>query len=155
MSCNSLFLRKERIMKRMFSIAMMASLLCSAVFAQEVAAKREAAEQAAQAWLVLVDRGDYGQGWQEAASFFQSKVSKADWQNALQQVRAPLGAAGHRTLAGSVYQTELPNAPKGEYVIVQFKTAFANGTFIETVTPMLEKDGKWRVSGYFVKPALQ
>ncbi len=142
-------------MKRLFSFAVLASLLCSAAFAQDMAAKREAAEHVAQTWLVLVDRGDYGQSWQDAALFFQSKVSKADWQNALQQVRAPLGAAAHRTLAGSVYQTDLPNAPKGEYVIVQFKTAFVNGAFIETVTPMLEKDGKWRVSGYFVKPALQ
>jgi hypothetical protein len=134
---------------------MLASLLFSAAFAQDVAAKREAAEHAARTWLALVDGGDYGQSWQEAASFFQSKVSKADWQKALQQARAPLGAAGHRTLAGSVYQTDLPNAPKGEYVTVQFKTEFVNGAFIETVTPMFEKDGKWRVSGYFVKPAFQ
>ncbi len=141
-------------MKRLFSFAMMASLLCSAAFAQDVAAKRQAAEKVGQTWLALVDRSDYGQSWQEAASFFQSKVSKADWQNSLQQVRAPLGAASHRTLTSSMYQTDLPNAPKGEYVVIQYKTEFAGGgAFIETVTPMLDKDGKWRVSGYFVKPA--
>lgn len=141
-------------MKQLFAIAIAVSLLCPAVFAQDVAAKREVAEQAAQSWLALVDHGDYGQSWQEAASFFQTKISNPDWQNALKQVRAPLGTAGHRTLLGSVYQTDLANAPKGEYVIIQYKTEFAaNQAFIETVTPMLDKDGRWRVSGYFVKPA--
>jgi len=133
---------------------MMASLLCSAALAQDAAAKQQAAEQAAQTWLALVDHGDYDQSWQQAASFFQSKITTADWQKALKQVRTPLGAANHRTRINSMYATDLPNAPKGEYVILQFKTEFGgNGEFIETVTPMLDQDGKWRVSGYFVKPA--
>jgi hypothetical protein len=138
----------------MVSIAMLALLLCPAVFAQDVAAKREIAEQAARSWLALVDNAKYEQSWQEAASFFQSKVSKEDWERALQQVRAPLGAAGTRTLLGALYQTDVPNAPKGEYVILQYKTEMAgSGPVIETITPMLDKDGKWRVSGYFIKPA--
>ncbi len=141
-------------MNRKLSIALMSLLLCSAALAQDLAAKRETADQAARSWLALVDHGDYGQSWQEASSFFQSKISKADWEKALNQVRAPLGAAGNRTLMGSIYQTDVPNAPKGEYVVIQYKTAFTSaGLVIETVTPMLDKDGKWRVSGYFVKPA--
>ena len=140
-------------MRRMFSIAMLALLLCPTVFAQDVAAKRKAAEQSARSWLTLVDDGQYGQSWQQAGSFFQSKIAKADWEHALQQVRAPLGAAGTRTLLGAMYQTELPNVPKGEYVVLQYKTAMAGGgAVIETITPMLDKDGKWRVSGYFIKP---
>ncbi len=140
-------------MNRMISIALL-GLLCSAAFAQDVTAKRNAAEQSAQSWLAFVDHGDYGQSWEEAASFFKSKISKADWQNALQQVRLPLGAAGNRSLMGSMYQTDLPDAPKGEYVVIQYKTEFAGeNRFIETITPMLDKDGKWRVSGYFIKPA--
>ena len=99
-------------MNRMLSVAMLALLLCSAVFAQDEAAKREAAQLSARSWLALVDRGDYGQSWQESASFFQSKISKADWEKALQQVRTPLGAAGSRTLMGALYQTDVPNAPK-------------------------------------------
>lgn len=140
-------------MRRMFSIAMLALLLCPTVFAQDVTAKRKAAEQSARSWLTLVDDGQYGQSWQQAASFFQSKIARADWEHALQQVRAPLGAAGTRTLLGAMYQTELPNVPKGEYVVLQYKTAMAGGdAVIETITPMLDKDGKWRVSGYFIKP---
>lgn len=48
--------------------------------------------------------------------------------------------------------TQLPGAPDGEYAVIQFETSFANKkSAIETVTPMKDPDGKWRVSGYFIK----
>ena len=37
-------------------------------------------------------------------------------------------------------------------MILQYKTSFANKkSATETVTPMLDKDKKWRVSGYYIK----
>ena len=43
-------------------------------------------------------------------------------------------------------------APDGEYVVIQFATSFENKkTALEKVTPMMDKDGKWRVSGYSIK----
>jgi hypothetical protein len=46
----------------------------------------------------------------------------------------------------------LPGAPDGEYVVIQYQTAFQNKkSAIETVTPMLDKDGHWRVAGYYIK----
>jgi hypothetical protein len=48
--------------------------------------------------------------------------------------------------------TELPGAPDGQYVVMQFETSFANKkSAIETVTFMLEKDGQWKSAGYFIK----
>jgi hypothetical protein len=50
------------------------------------------------------------------------------------------------------YQTSLPGAFDGEYVVIQFETSFENKkSAVETVTPMKDKDGRWRVSGYFIK----
>jgi ribosomal protein S17E len=43
-------------------------------------------------------------------------------------------------------------ASYGEYVVIQFETSFENKkTAVETVTPMMDKDGIWRVSGYYIK----
>ncbi len=141
-------------MKRLISIAMLALLLCSVAFAQDEAAKKKEAQTSAETWLALVDAGNYGQSWDEASTFFKSKVSKADWEKMLAQVRTPLGKSDSRTPKGAVYQTSLPKAPDGEYVVLQYKTNFANtGAAVETITPMLDQDGKWRVSGYFVRPA--
>jgi len=37
-------------------------------------------------------------------------------------------------------------------VIIQYETSFENKkAAVETVTPMLEADGSWKVTGYFVK----
>ena len=69
--------------------------------------------------------------------------------------RSP-GKVESRQLKSATYTTKLPNAPAGEYLIIQYQTNFDRAPgMIETVTPMLEKDGKWKVSGYFVKRAGQ
>jgi hypothetical protein len=48
--------------------------------------------------------------------------------------------------------TELPGAPDGEYVVFQFDTQFEHKrAAVETVTPMRDPDGSWRVSGYFIR----
>ena len=141
-------------MQRKSIIALLVLMFCAAAIAQNEDAKRKAAEQSAQSWLKVVDAGKYEQSWTEASSFFKSAVTKAKWNSALQQARAPLGAASGRSSMGSMYQTDLPNAPKGEYVVMQYKTQFANtGSAIETVSAMLDSDGKWRTAGYFIKPA--
>jgi predicted SnoaL-like aldol condensation-catalyzing enzyme len=57
-----------------------------------------------------------------------------------------------RNVTSATYTTALPGAPDGEYVVVQFQTRFTKKkTAIETVTPMKDPDGIWRVSGYFIK----
>jgi hypothetical protein len=67
-------------------------------------------------------------------------------------VRKPLGKVIKRSVKSKQYATSLPGAPDGEYVIIQYETSFEKKKVsIETVTPMLEKDGKWRVSGYYIK----
>jgi ribosomal protein S17E len=46
----------------------------------------------------------------------------------------------------------LIGAPDGEYIVIQFETSFENKkAAIETVTPMMDKDWRWRVSGYYIK----
>lgn len=114
---------------------------------------REArAEGAALAWLELVDKGDFGSSWDSAATYFKGAVTKEQWVAAAGGVRSPLGALQSRKVSTRTFKTQLPGAPDGEYVVIECETSFANkGSSIETVTPMLEKDGSWKVSGYFIK----
>ena len=66
--------------------------------------------------------------------------------------REPLGKLIERKLKSTQYTTTAPGAPDGQYVIIQFNTSFENKkNAVETVTPMKDKDGKWRVSGYYIK----
>jgi hypothetical protein len=111
-----------------------------------------AAVAAAEAWLSVIDAGEYAESWEEAAQIFKGAVTQEQWVQTMQAVREPLGKNISRELKSKRYQTSLPGAPDGEYVIIQFQASFENKTSaIETVTPMLDKDGKWRVSGYYMK----
>ncbi len=68
------------------------------------------------------------------------------------QVRMPLGPVQSRQLLAKKFTTTAPGAPDGQYVIIQYKTEFEHKAgSIETVTPMRDADGTWRVSGYFVR----
>ena len=106
----------------------------------------------AESWLELVDNGKYGESWDEAAVYFRGAITRGQWDQSLKAVRTPLGARVSRTLKSTRYMTSLPGAPDGEYVVIQFEASFANKkSAIETVTPMKDPDGKWRVSGLFIR----
>jgi hypothetical protein len=111
------------------------------------------AQRAAEAWLALVDSTHYAESWTQAAAAFRAAVTQGTWDSTMTSVRAPLGAARSRELLGAQYSTSLPNAPPGEYVLLQFRTVFAGRETpaIETVVPMKDPDGAWRVSGYFIR----
>jgi tRNA A-37 threonylcarbamoyl transferase component Bud32 len=112
----------------------------------------DAAVPVAQAWLYLLDEGKIEQSWEQAAKPLQAAIPKDKWVETIRSVRGPLGKFQSRKLLSATYTTSLPGAPDGKYVVVQFETAFQNkAQAVETVTPMLEADGTWRVSGYFVK----
>jgi hypothetical protein len=110
------------------------------------------AAAAAKTWLALTDGGKYGASWDAAAAMFQGAITKDGWEKALGTVRTPLGAVGSRKLKSATFTRELSGAPKGEYVVIQYDTDFEKKPgAVETVTPMLEKDGSWKVSGYYIR----
>jgi Protein of unknown function (DUF4019) len=112
-----------------------------------------AAQAAAGAWLALTDGGQYEASWDSAAAVFRAAVTQADWQVSLLQARAPFGPVRGRKLLGAAYRTSLPGAPPGEYVVLQYEAEVSGGRkVVETVTPMRESDGRWRVSGYYIRP---
>jgi hypothetical protein len=112
----------------------------------------EAAETSAKAWLALVDAGNYGASWREASALFKKQVSEEQWKAAVASARQPFGAMTSRRLGSARYARSLPGAPDGEYVVIQFDTSFEKKKeAVETVTPMKDADGVWRVSGYYIR----
>lgn len=133
-----------------------AAVLTLAVFvqpavAQESATPTQAATAAAEAWLPLADAGDYAGSWSRAAASFRSMVTQQQWNEAMSKARAPYGAMRSRSFLRAHHTTSLPNAPAGEYVVIQYQTEFANKAGVETVVPVREPDGSWKVSGYYIK----
>lgn len=132
------------------SFAFLCGAAPAALFASPTA--EQEAQKAAEAWLALVDSGKYGESWDAAAAYFKKQVPRKRWIQMIGQVREPLGTAESRALSVARRTTSLPGAPDGDYVVMQYKTGFARKkAAVETITPMKDPDGVWRVSGYFIK----
>lgn len=133
-----------------FSLLMLLRATCAQATAQQNS--EQLAQQSSESWLALVDSAKYAESWQECAQIFQAAVTKEQWQSALRATRDPLGKLLSRKLKGATYTKTLSGAPDGEYVVIQYESSFERKqAAVETVTPMLDKDGKWRVSGYYIK----
>lgn len=125
----------------------------SAQASDSAATAVSAAQSAAQAWLQAVDAQHYDQSWDSAAAVFRSAVTKPQWAGAVKEGRAQFEPLGERTLIAANYTTELPNVPPGQYVVIQYRTKAGHGrTVVETITPARDKDGHWRVAGYYIRP---
>jgi Protein of unknown function (DUF4019) len=110
------------------------------------------AEKSTLAWLAMVDSGAYEESWREAASLLRGAISQEDFSKSMVGARQPLGRMVSRKVKSRTYKESLPGAPDGKYVVLEFDTSFENKkTAVETVTPMQEPDGAFRVSGYFIK----
>jgi hypothetical protein len=125
----------------------------SAAAADPAVPPQDDPQQAAEAWLALVDAGDYAGSWDEAAEMFKAQVPQEQWVDQMTQVRAPAGAVESRELSGSDPMSDPPGAPAGEYVQLRFRSTFAQfGAANEVVVVYADGDRGWRVAGYFVQP---
>jgi hypothetical protein len=134
--------------------SVLAALFATCLVGPAAAADKpeDAAQAAAESWLKLVDAGDYAGSWEQAAKVFKGAVKQADWVQMSGGVRAPLGKLVSRKLKSREYTERLPGAPDGKYVVLQYDTVFeSKSSAVETVIPMADPDGAWRVSGYFIR----
>jgi len=112
----------------------------------------DAAQPAAESWLKLVDEGKHGESWDQAAKLFKGAVTREQWDMALTGVRGPLGKLVSRKIKSREYLEKVPGGPDGKYVVIQYDTVFEKkASAVETVTPMVDPDGVWRVSGYYIR----
>jgi hypothetical protein len=137
------------------SIATAVAIACALglpAAARAAESPEDTAQKAAESWLALVDSGKYPESWDEAAALFKGAMTRDQWTQTLKGVRGPLGKLQSRKIKSRQYAEKLPGAPDGKYVILQFDTVYEHkASATETVTPMQDKDGSWRVSGYYVK----
>lgn len=139
-------------MKTLATCLIAVSMLFSATVGAQESDNVTLALDAAKHWLTLTDSGQYAPSWEQASALFQAAIAKAQWEGAMQAARSPLGSVKSRKLKLATYTKTLPGAPDGDYVVIQYDSQFEHkASATETLTPMREKDGKWKVSGYFIK----
>jgi hypothetical protein len=136
-------------MKSLLALLLILLTMSATALCEDTAEK--AAFESANRWLAQVDSGDYAASWETAAPMFKQSISQGEWAKMVKATRRPMGKLLSRTLKSAVYSTSLPGAPDGEYLIV-YESSFENKkSAIESVTPSLDKDGQWKVSGYYIR----
>lgn len=122
----------------------------------------DAAQAAAESWLRLVDDGNYAASWEQAARMLKGAVKPAEWSQMAGGVRTPIGKLVSRRLKSREYTPKMPTTRvvggkvytwgEGRYVVIQYDSVFANkASAVETVIPMADPDGVWRVSAYSIR----
>lgn len=111
-----------------------------------VTAADRGAETAARTWLALVDTGRWDESFQQTGGDFRRLNTATTWAQVSQKVRAPLGAVRSRTLIG---QEEVPAGPGG-YVLVKFRTSFANKADATETLTLAQENGVWRIMGIYI-----
>ena len=123
--------------------------LCSCSRAAAPASPSESVE----AWLALIDHGDYAKSWETAADSFRKEVTKDGWVTAASGVRKPLGDLISRKVSTTNQTEKLPGMPDGSYFVAVFNTSFAGmESAAETVIFTQEKKGQWKAAGYLITP---
>jgi hypothetical protein len=117
----------------------------------EAAIKEVAAVEAAERWLALLDKEQYGKAWDECATLFRERVTREQWVESLPKTRGVLGKAKLRRSELSSYKTALPGAPGGEYVSVRFSTSFEKKDEAKELMTMVYEKGAWRTAGYGIQ----
>ena len=104
-------------------------------------------------WMNGIDAGKYAQSWKDSSLYFQKSLTEAQWVEALERVRKPLGVVTSRVPRDMKKLQSLPGVPDGQYLVIKFDSSFhLMEKAVETVTFMQEADGSWKAAGYFIRP---
>ena len=132
-------------------IAVMLGLILALVAActSDEIETNDSPQLAAEAFLLLIDQGNYQESWSEASAWLRDNVDANQWAEHAGNYRQPLGIVDDRKLNSIEFHDTLEDMPAGDYAFVIFDTSLAeNGSTSEMVGLMLGDDSMWRVIGY-------
>ena len=111
----------------------------------------KAGQLAAHAWLLLLDRRDWGTAWDASSAVFRQTVPLGTWMDGVPKVREPFGAMVERQPGEAHVQEDAAGPARRRLRHRQLRQQVRQATGEETVTTVREPDGRWRVTGYSPK----
>lgn len=124
-----------------------------------VRAATEEPTSSAWQWLELLDHGKYAESYAEGSALFRARITERSWESKVAIFHDAVGEIVWRDVVGVSALADLDGMPRGQYVVVRYKSKFAltesdktqkKTEYQETVTLLLEK-GLWRVATYDIK----
>ena len=103
-------------------------------------------------WLALIDAGKAGDAWDLSSKQLKSAVTRAKFVDGIRDARKSLGKLEGRTPERFARSHQLPGAPDGDYVIIQYTARFPKGKQLqEQLVWTIEDCDVWRVAGYYYR----
>lgn len=130
------------------------TLLTTETGAQPIDEKqRQAVQQAAEAWLKLMDERKTSDGWEATAQCLKAKFRKTEWEAQLRFLLSELGkerwTIKSRKLKKAAFVKSLPSVHDQEGIVLEYEGALERyGPVSERVELVLEPDQVWRVAAY-------
>jgi hypothetical protein len=138
-------------MRRRLLLALCALAIVVALPVEAQDARSSEAQEAARAWLALVDKGDATAAYAEAGEGFRLRVSKAQWVKGMADARGPLGANTRRTVESTRFVDHIQGFGKGDFAMLVFRASFANRDFAREQITLANTPQGWRVIGYLIR----
>lgn len=116
---------------------------------------KERAQAAAEAWLSLLDDGEFGASWDAATASLRRGIPRERWIAEGTTSRAEFDEVQSRELVESTFHDSTAQGPEGAPVVVlQYRTEFSNGIVREGLITT-RPDTTWKVAGYRAVPTSQ
>ena len=112
--------------------------------------EEDAARESVDAWLLLLDAGDYSEAYDATGSIFREEVTPEEFRTAMEERQGILGAVESRTLSSTQRLSVVPNAPPGDYFVFELDGVYElRPNTRERVTAVSESD-EWPVVGIYI-----
>jgi Protein of unknown function (DUF4019) len=103
-------------------------------------------------WLALIDAGKAGDAWDLSSKQLKSAVTRAKFVDGMRDARKSLGKLEGRTAERFARSHQMPGAPDGDYVIIEYTARFPQGRKLQEQLVWTIEDGDiWRVAGYYYR----
>ena len=116
----------------------------------EMPSDEDAARQSVDAWLSLLDAGDYTAAYEATGSFFKEEVTAEEFRIRMEERQAILGAVESRTPSSTQRASTLPDAPPGDYFVFEFDGVYELRPNAREQVTAVSESGEWPVVGIYL-----
>lgn len=113
-------------------------------------ADERAALQSVEAWLSLLDAGNYSEAYDATGSYFRENVTAQEFRTSMEERFDLLGALESRTLSSTQRLAMVPDAPPGDYFVFEFDGVYERRPNARERVTAVSESGEWPVVGIYI-----
>lgn len=109
-----------------------------------------AARNAGEKWLALLDQGKVREAWTQASEAHRPEITAEEWEAQIRKLREAAGQMQNRKFSSARPTRTMAGAPDGEYMVLEYSTAFAKKAKAVETLMMSREGGNWKAASYHI-----